>query len=106
MKKSKAYLSNNHPGDIIITKYRDLSGVEKKGLFCILYLERFDNNTECANNIICAKVTSKCHGKYSYYVDLKKGDGGIMTDSKICPTKLYLIKWEDVIDKLNTCFAN
>lgn len=104
MKKQELPITDNHAGDIVVSKYRDINGDDKVGIFCILYLERYDTNIECANNVVCVKVTTKYHPKYKYYVDLPKEVANIQENSRICPSKLYTIKYTDIhkrIGRLN-----
>lgn len=84
-------------GDIVLCDYIDINGVKKEGLFCIGYTERYDMTQGVAGNVMACKITSQLNTMYNYYVDLPKDTLSCLSkDSRICASKTYIFKEEDV----------
>lgn len=85
-------------GDVVSCEYIDLDGEKKIGLFCVIYCEKFDGNTDTGNNIIGLKITSKYQDKYKWYLPITNKK--LIMDSRICCTKPYLFKFSNITGKL------
>lgn len=88
------YTRNVYAGDVVSCEYIDLDGEKKVGLFCIIYCEKYDGNTNTGNNIVALKVTSKHQDKYEWYLPIS--NKRLFMNSRICCTKPYLFKFSNI----------
>lgn len=62
------------PGTIVLTDYRDFDGQVRQGVFCILYDEALDPNTDHKFNVVAVKVTTSQKQLGVYSVPLNYDD--------------------------------
>ena len=59
MENDKITIYNS--GDIIMAYYGDMDNKEKLGIFCVLYDEFIDKESNCNLNLTALKITTKSH---------------------------------------------
>lgn len=92
------YTKNVYVGDVVSCEYINLDGEKKIGLFCIIYCERYDINTNTGNNIVALKITSKNQSKYDWYLPIY--NKRLFMNSRICCTKPYLFRFSNITGKI------
>lgn len=61
------------PGTIVCANYRDFNGVERVGIFCIIYDEQLDPSMNYKKNVLGVKVTTSLGLCTNYCVALNDG---------------------------------
>lgn len=89
-------------GDIIMAHYGDTDNNVRLGIFCVLYDEFIDKESDCDLNLTALKITTKFHKDYNYYVEIEQGHGGLASDSRVCCSKTHTLHKKNVRVKLGS----
>ena len=100
MENDKITIYNS--GDIIMAYYGDMDNKEKLGIFCVLYDEFIDKESNCNLNLTALKITTKSHEDYNYYVEIAQGNGGLASDSRVCCSKTHTLHKKKVRVKIGS----
>lgn len=100
MENDKITIYNS--GDIIMAYYGDMDNKEKLGIFCVLYDEFIDKESNCNLNLTALKITTKSHEDYNYYVEIEQGNGGLASDSRVCCSKTHTLHKKKVRVKIGS----
>ena len=89
------------PGTIVCAKYNDFDGVERVGIFCVLYDEQLDTNTPMKKNAVCVKISTQATlvSSYSVRVNIDKNEF-LSKPCIVCCSKEHLLHKETNIYKI------
>lgn len=77
-------------GTVIKTKYNDFDGIERVGLFLVLYTEKFDTNVQFSSNFLACKITTQMSQTPNYcYPLLKEKIDFLDKDCMVTCSKLH-----------------
>lgn len=94
-------------GDVIIAKYNDFDGNERKGIFLVIYNERQDRSyASNHSNLTCAKITTNGLVCDNYVVKLKQGDGNLEKDCMVNLSKIHTLSVDKVIGRFGSLNRN
>lgn len=89
------------PGTVVCAKYEDFDGKPRVGIFCVLYDEQLDSNTEHCKNTICCKISTQTTlvSTYSARIDINY-NSFLNSPCIACCSKIHVLHKQNNIYKI------